>query len=149
MKDFSKCNEFRDYELQLKVLKATLTNPTPEQIEEYSKENPFFATFVIPCAIKYLLFVTVNNGLSHPDWEHVSVQRINVSDYIFQGNLVEFPECPSWNEMNSVKDLLFEQEERVVQFHPPKSEYVNEMEYMLHLWRHKTEDFPHPPPEIV
>lgn len=150
MKDLNSCcDSLRNYNAQLKVLKAILPNPTSEQLNEYSGKNPSFGVFIIPYNVQYFLFITAFNGFPNPDWEHVSVQRINFSDYILQGNLVEFPKCPSWDEMKLVKDLFFDEEERVVQFHPPKSEYVNSMEYMLHLWKHKTEDFPHPPPEIV
>lgn len=64
-------------------------------------------------------------------WEHVSVS-INRS------------RCPSWEQMNYVKDLFWDAEDCVVQFHPPKSEYVNMHEYVLHLWRCVDKDFPLP-----
>lgn len=56
-------------------------------------------------------------------WEHVSVS-------IF-GN----DRCPKWEEMCAVKDLFWDDEDTVVQFHPPKSEYVNFHGGTLHLWR--------------
>lgn len=43
---------------------------------------------------------------------------------------------PTWNEMAEVKDIFWNDEEMVVQMHPPKSEYVNVAE-VLHLWRAK------------
>src|ERR1700733_966886 len=44
-------------------------------------------------------------------WEHVSVSTRN--------------RTPNWQEMSFVKDLFWNEEECVVQFHPPKSTYVN------------------------
>lgn len=54
-------------------------------------------------------------------WEHVSVSLPN--------------RCPTWEEMCAIKDLFWDAEDCVVQYHPPKSEYVNCHLYCLHLWR--------------
>ena len=54
-------------------------------------------------------------------WEHVSISFAS--------------RCPSWDEMGIVKDMFFREGECVVQYHPPKSEYVNQHPYCLHLWR--------------
>lgn len=54
-------------------------------------------------------------------WEHVSVSLPN--------------RCPNWPEMSFVKDLFWDGEECVIQYHPPKSEYVNNHPYCLHLWK--------------
>lgn len=56
-------------------------------------------------------------------WEHVSVS--------VRGK----PRTPTWEEMNFVKDLFWEEEECVFQFHPPRSMYVNCHPYCLHLWK--------------
>ena len=45
-------------------------------------------------------------------WEHVSVS-------------LSSKRCPNWLEMCFVKDLFWSDEETVIQFHPPRSEYVN------------------------
>jgi hypothetical protein len=37
--------------------------------------------------------------------------------------------------MAFVKDLFWHDDECVVQFHPPKSEYINNHPYCLHLWK--------------
>lgn len=55
-------------------------------------------------------------------WEHVSVCPIN-------------GKTPTWDDMCFVRDMFWEPEDTVVQFHPPKSEYVNIMDNCLHLWR--------------
>lgn len=54
-------------------------------------------------------------------WEHVSVSRRD--------------RCPTWDEMCQIKELFWSSEDCVVQFHPPRSEYINNHPYCLHLWR--------------
>lgn len=46
---------------------------------------------------------------------------------------------PNWDEMCFVKEKLLGDEMPAVQFHPPRSEYVNEHEHCLHIWA--SEDF--------
>jgi hypothetical protein len=72
----------------------------------------------------------VSNG-----WEHVSVSTQR--------------RCPNWIEMCFVKNLFWSDDECVVQFHPPKSEYVNLHQNCLHLWRHKYVEFPRPPTLLI
>jgi len=70
-----------------------------------------------------------NNDLTK--WQHVSVSLKN--------------RCPNWQEMCFVKDLFFGEEETVVQFHPKRSEYVNNSDYCLHLWKKRGEEYELPP----
>ncbi len=58
-------------------------------------------------------------------WDHVSVSPCNQKRTT----------CPTWEEMSAIKDMFFEPEEMAVEYHPPKSEYVNNYPYCLHLWR--------------
>lgn len=44
---------------------------------------------------------------------------------------------PTWAEMCEIKDIFWEDEDVVVQVHPPKSQYVNLKDNCLHLWAHK------------
>lgn len=81
-------------------------------------------------------FVIASNG---GGWEHVSVSPCNRKR----------KNCPTWEEMCAIKDMFFEPEERVVQYHPPKSEYVNNYEYCLHLWRPIVDEMPFPPSIFV
>lgn len=69
------------------------------------------------------------------DWEHVSVSLPN--------------RCPNWPEMCKVKNLFWDEEDIVVQYHPSKKDYVNCHPYCLHLWRPTGYDFPTPPPILV
>jgi hypothetical protein len=56
---------------------------------------------------------------------------------------------PTWKEMAFVKDTCWDGEDVVVQYHPPKSEYVNAHPHVLHLWRHAAQPFPQPSPVLV
>ena len=68
-------------------------------------------------------------------WEHVSVSLPN--------------RCPSWNEMCFVKAVFWDDDDCVVQFHPAKSQYVNNHKFCLHLWRPTELQIPTPPTEFV
>jgi hypothetical protein len=68
-------------------------------------------------------------------WEHVSVSLID--------------RTPTWAEMCRIKGLFWDEEDTVVQFHPPKSEYVNCHPYCLHLWRWTGGEFPRPSSTLV
>jgi hypothetical protein len=48
-----------------------------------------------------------------------------------------------------VKDLFWDDEECVMQLHPPKSDYVNCHPNCLHLWKPVGQDIPRPPSELV
>lgn len=68
-------------------------------------------------------------------WEHVSVCPRN--------------RLPDWEEMCQIKDMFWNEEECVVQFHPPKSEHVNNMANCLHLWKPIGREMPMPPSIMV
>jgi hypothetical protein len=69
-------------------------------------------------------------------WEHVSVSLSN-------------SRMPSWEEMCYVKDMFWEPEVCVVQFHPPHSQYVNVHKTCLHLWREVGKEFSTPPMHYI
>ena len=64
-------------------------------------------------------------------WEHVSVSTKH--------------RCPTWKEMCFVKDLFWSPEEAVMQLHPPQSDWVNNHNFCLHLWRPLDGNIPLPP----
>jgi hypothetical protein len=68
-------------------------------------------------------------------WEHVSVQTGH--------------RTPTWNEMCFVKDLFWEKEECVVEYHPPLAQYVKFNAHCLHLWRPKHATIPMPSVSLV
>ncbi len=79
-----------------------------------------------------VLLVLASDGKG---WDHVSVSLPD--------------RCPTWLEMTYIKDAFFRGDEAVVQFHPPKSEYVNDHPFCLHLWRPQEDTIPLPPSEMV
>lgn len=68
-------------------------------------------------------------------WEHVSV---SLGD-----------RCPTWEEMCQVKATFWDEDDCVIQYHPPKSDYVNNHPYCLHLWRSTMIELPRPPSIMV
>lgn len=101
-----------------------------------------------PARANYGLFhmdglLVISSGTFEPDempkelrgWEHVSVSRRD--------------RCPTWEEMCLVKRLFWEDEETVLQFHPPRSRYVNVSENCLHLWKQTGVEHPLPPNELI
>lgn len=88
--------------------------------------------FYIPTKIGTVVTTIASDGLG---WEHVSVSLQN--------------RCPNWIEMSQVKDLFWDDEDAVFQFHPPKSLYVNQHPYCLHLWRPIGIEIPIPDPILV
>lgn len=78
------------------------------------------------------LRVIVSDGLG---WDHVSVSLVD--------------RCPTWDEMCAIKRKFFSDDECAVQFHPPKSEYVNCHPHTLHLWRKQGAAVELPPRECV
>lgn len=70
-------------------------------------------------------------------WDHVSVAPLKRN------------KLPTWEQMCKVKELFFKPEEAVIQIHPPKDEYVNNMPNCLHLWRANDKEMILPPSFMV
>lgn len=79
--------------------------------------------------------VRIISSGTDPEWEHVSVSLAD--------------RCPSWSEMQAVKELFWDDSEVVLQFHPTKAEYVNCHPYCLHMWRHKQTNHALPPRRLI
>lgn len=69
------------------------------------------------------------------DWEHVSVSIKS--------------RCPTWEEMCYVKGLFWDDEDAVMQLHPPRSDWVNNHRFCLHLWRPLKQSIPLPDSLLV
>lgn len=70
-------------------------------------------------------------------WEHVSVSRND-------------KQIPTWDDMNKVKNWFWEEEDAVMQLHPPKSQYLSYPDVeVLHLWRPLDAHIPMPPMYMV
>jgi hypothetical protein len=72
-------------------------------------------------------------------WEHVSV-KVRIGNHTY---------TPTWDEMCWVKSSLWSEEDCVIQFHPPKANYVNFHPNVLHLWRLINGIQPIPPKELI
>ena len=57
--------------------------------------------------------------------------------------------CPSWEQMCSMKDLFWKDDEVCMQLHPAKKDYVNNHPYCLHIWRPINKEIPTPPSILV
>lgn len=110
----------------------------PAKLEEGRLYHPdfvpdgLFGAFQVfgPCGEPLRIISSGDGG-----WEHVSVSSAR--------------RVPNWQEMCFVKDLFWDAHECVVQFHPPKADYVNNHKFVLHLWRCTDQAFPMPPHQMV
>jgi hypothetical protein len=72
-------------------------------------------------------------------WEHVSVHCISEDK----------ERTPTWSEMCFIKELFWDEDDCVIQYHPAKSEYINLHKFTLHLWRPVGVAIPTPPKFMV
>ena len=91
--------------------------------------------FQVPSPIDNARMKVISDNGVDSKWEHVSVSRVN--------------RCPNWPEMCFIKDLFWDDEEIVIQYHPPKSKYINNSKYVLHMWRPVKNKVPMPPTIFV
>ena len=115
------------------------------QLEPFRIRNGYFASqpgedfgaFVFPGTRGDTLRVIASSGDPSRgiNWEHVSVSLRH--------------RTPTWEEMCYVKSLFWDEEETVMQLHPPKSKWINNHRYCLHLWRPSQAEIPLPPAETV
>ena len=68
-------------------------------------------------------------------WEHCSISMPT--------------RCPSWEQMCSMKELFWEDNETCIEYHPAKEDYINNMPYCLHIWRPINKELPKPPSLMV
>ena len=94
--------------------------------------------FIIPDGKRREFACQVSDGLG---WEHVSVTLTY--------NKKPLGKCPSWRDMVAVKAIFWEEDDVVVQYHPPASAYVNCHPHCLHLWRPVNTNWPVPSPWLV
>jgi len=114
-------------------------------------DHPVFATtasygmnggFLVPHykISDYLFFCMVSDGKG---WDHVSVSLLKATARRHKYDQVE--RCPTWGDMCFIKDIFFNEDETVIQYHPAQSDYVNVLDYCLHLWRPQGVEVPQPP----
>lgn len=109
---------------------------TPEKFRVYMEGMPAGDTtngfFVCKLRHGQQVRVIASDGAG---WEHVSVSRKD--------------RCPTWEEMCQIKDMFWDEDDCVVQYHPPKEDWVNNHPNCLHLWRPIGVEFPRPPSIMV
>lgn len=108
-----------------------------------SNEGDRFGVFYIPNARTQFIII-MDDGTDHGDgkptgWAHVSLRA---KDYSGERE-------PTWGEMCWAKQLFWEDEEAVMQIHPPKSEFINTHPNVLHLWSPVNGEIPRPRKELV
>src|SRR5262252_2222994 len=107
-----------------------------------SPEQGHYGFFIVqgPCGCQLEILGDPGNGIGtgghKHGWEHVSVT-------------VNRKRSPNWQEMCFVKDLFWGEEEAVIEYHPPLSQYVKNHSFCLHLWRPTREAIPVPPTALV
>lgn len=52
--------------------------------------------------------------------------------------------CPTWDEMEFIKQIFWRDDETVMQLHVPKSDHVNYHKFCLHLWKPLNAVIPRP-----
>lgn len=52
--------------------------------------------------------------------------------------------CPTWDEMEFIKQIFWRDDETVMQLHVPKSDHVNYHQCCLHLWKPLNAEIPRP-----
>lgn len=84
-----------------------------------------------PCGSDLHIIASPGDANESIPWEHVSVSCQK--------------RTPNWTEMCFVKDLFWHSEDTVMQLHPPKSQWINNHPFCLHLWRPLRDNIPLPP----
>jgi hypothetical protein len=79
------------------------------------------------------LQVIASDGLG---WDHVSVSLRH--------------RCPTWAEMEYIRELFFRDDETVMQLSVPRRDHISLHPYCLHLWRpNDGREIPRPSAELV
>ena len=125
-----------------------MRNPLPDKLEmgrvqtgPFASDSTFggYGAFFVagPCGeeLKIIASEADKDDTVSAGWEHVSVSIKR--------------RVPNWQEMCFVKDLFWAEDELVVQFHPPRSEYINNHPNCLHLWRPVDNHIRLPPSVLV
>jgi hypothetical protein len=118
--------------------------PKPSEfLEQYRiktgrfRSNPAWGNngvFLLPGPERHKLYVIASDEMG---WEHCSV------------SLAAKARIPLWSEMVYVKDLFWQEDEVVVQYHPAKADYINFQGSTLHLWKPIGSELPRPPHWMV
>lgn len=108
------------------------TKPFPPEIFS-TEQDGWNGHFLVPIDGD-IWHIRISDGLG---WRHLSISNAQRSV------------MPTWSIMCRAKDLFFGDDELVVQYHPPKADYVNDHQFCLHLWQSLDEPMPAPPLHFV
>lgn len=86
----------------------------------------------------YEMRCMVSDGMG---WDHVSVTIAPINKNATR--------CPTWEEMCYIKDLFWNKDEVVIQYHPAEVDYISQHPWCLHLWKPQGVILPTPDPEMV
>lgn len=101
-----------------------------ESLEKYANntigKSNISKSFLIPLNDNKKAFVIASEDFV--GWDHVSAHIISVES----GSLNR---TPNNEEMQFLRNIFFEDEDVVVEFHPAKKDYINNYSYALHMWK--------------
>jgi len=104
-------------------------------LETPGEEGGISGRYVIPMARGVLLQVIACDA---EGWEHVSVTV-----------LTHRSRCPTWEEMERVRELFWRDDETVMQLSVPRADHINAHPYCLHWWKPIDAEIPRPPSNMV
>ena len=114
----------------MKKLEEIKAIPKLKIIEENEDEGIMGIYFDMKSYRELSFVFTWNNG-----WEHLSVSMPN--------------RTPTWDQMCTMKDIFWNEDEVCVEYHPRKSDYVNLHEHCLHIWKPIEKELITPNKELV
>lgn len=119
-------------------------SPWTERHRITGEAGETYGSFKVPGPQGMTLLIVASDGkewpLEGPAWEHVSVSRVRDGRYGV---------TPGWGEMEFVRDLMFEEDELVLQFSVPRDNHINIHPGVLHLWKPIGVVIPLPPSVCV
>ncbi len=123
------------------------TEELPLHFKTQGKKDDPDGVYLIPhpTTDQYFYNIVFSAGAG---WEHLSVSIIKLisrTRRIFHA----VKRCPTWGEMCFLKGMFWDPHEATIQFHPAMADYVNNHEYVLHVWKPIGIEFPTPDPILV
>ena len=116
------------------------------QLSQYNSDSSYGnnGCFIVQLSNGVAACIIASDG---EGWEHVSIHITDLK--LIKRTNPKQERTPTWVEMCKIKDVFWDEEDCVIQFHPPKSEYVNIHKHTLHLWRPTNKNFPTPDSILV
>lgn len=104
--------------------------------DSYGNNGFFFIPYQKSNSLEYR--VQASDGMG---WEHCSISIALPGKQALR--------CPTWEEMCYIKDLFWDKEDCVIQYHPSKDQYVNRHPFVLHLWKPINQVIPIPDKSMI